>query len=127
MSNIHFPTQRLSKNVKYWAEKKNISEKTVRRDFKELGLTKTREQFEADAKIRREMAFNLRQTGLKWKEVGEKLGVSEANAMMLARRHQQFTHEEQQQADQSMADFYQKYSNGLAKPMENKKQPQCKS
>lgn len=114
---MNFPNQKLKMSIKQVAQKFNVSERTARSYLREVGASKTREQFESDAKIRREMAFNLRQTGLKWKEVGARLGISEANAKMLARRHQQFTHEEQQQADQSMADFYQKYSNGLAKPM----------
>lgn len=86
---MNFPSQHLKANVKEWAEKKNLSETTIRRDFKELGLTKSREQYERDAYTRRETAYNLRQQGLKFKEIAETLGISINNAQQLVRRHQQ--------------------------------------
>lgn len=84
---MNFPSQHLKANVKEWAAKKNLSEVTIRRDFKELGLTKTRNQYEEDAKIRRETAYNLRQQGLKFKQIAEMLNISVNNAQQLVRRH----------------------------------------
>ncbi|UXN35799.1 sigma-70 region 4 domain-containing protein (plasmid) [Avibacterium paragallinarum] len=86
---MNFPNQYLKANVKEWAKKKGLSEVTIRRDFKELGLSKTREQYEKDAQIRREMAYKLRQQGLKYREIAETLGVSVNNAQQLVRRFQQ--------------------------------------
>lgn len=84
---MNFPSQNYKKPLAQMAKKYGISRQSARKIASEVIDVKSRGQYEADAKIRREMAFNLRQTGLKWKEVGEKLGVSEANAMMLARRY----------------------------------------
>lgn len=84
---MNFPSQHLKANVKEWAAKKNLSEVTIRRDFKELGLTKTREQYEEDAQVRRKTAYDLRQKGLKFKEIAELLNISVNNAQQLVRRH----------------------------------------
>lgn len=85
---MNFPNQQLSQNVKMWAKKKGVSERTVRRDFKELGLTKTREQYLQDAKTRREIAYNLRQNGLKFREIAELLDITINNAQQLVRRYE---------------------------------------
>lgn len=84
---MNFPSQHLKANVKEWAAKKNLSEVTIRRDFKELGLTKTRQQYEEDAQVRRKTAYDLRQQGLKFKEIAELLNISVNNAQQLVRRH----------------------------------------
>lgn len=86
--NLNFPSQYLSQSVKEWAKKKNVCEKTVRRDFKQLGLTKTREQYLKDAQTRRETAFKLRKDGLKYKEIANILDITESNAKMLVRRYE---------------------------------------
>lgn len=85
---MNFPNQQLSQNVKMWAKKKGVSERTVRRDFKELGLTKTREQYLQDAKTRRKIAYNLRQNGLKFREIAELLDITINNAQQLVRRYE---------------------------------------
>lgn len=87
MNNLQFPSQHLSKNVKEWSEKHNLCQKTIRRDFKDLGLSKTRAQYEQDAKTRRETAYNLRQQGLKYRVIAEMLSISTDNAKKLVRRH----------------------------------------
>lgn len=84
---MNFPSQHLKANVKEWAAKKNLSEVTIRRDFKELGLTKTREQYEQDAQVRRKTAYDLRQQGLKFKEIAAMLNITVNNAQQLVRRH----------------------------------------
>lgn len=87
--NLNFPSQHLRQSVKNWAKKKNVCEKTVRNDFKKLGLTKTREKYLKDAQIRRETAFKLRKDGLKYKEIASVLNITESNAKMLVKRHQE--------------------------------------
>ena len=88
---MNFPSQHLKTSTKFtvkeWAQKKEVCERTVRRDFERLGLTKSREQCEAEAHIRRETAYNLRQQGLKYKEIAEQLGISVNNAQQLVRRY----------------------------------------
>lgn len=74
-------------SIKQVAQKFNVSERTAKTYLREIGASKTREKYEQEAKIRRETAYNLRLQGLKYKEIGEKLGISEANAKMLVRRY----------------------------------------
>lgn len=71
------------------AQKYNRSIRTISRYAKEFEASKSREQYEANALERRKIAYELRQTGLKWREVAEKLGISTANAQMLARRYKE--------------------------------------
>lgn len=75
-------------NISQFARKHNISRDTARKIAKEFGATKTREQYLKDANTRRETAYKLRQQGLKYKEIGEKLGITTQNAQMLVRRYQ---------------------------------------
>lgn len=81
------PKQRHKTPISKLAEKYGKSPMTIARDLKEMGVTKSREQYEQDAKERRKIAYELRESGLKWREIGEKLGISTANAQMLAHRY----------------------------------------
>lgn len=69
------------------AEKYGIARSTAQQWAKEYGLSKTREEYLETAKIRRKMAYDLKQSGLTWREVGEKMGISENNAKVLGARH----------------------------------------
>lgn len=84
---MNFPKQTHKQSLSKLAKKYSKSIRTMENWARETGLSKTRDQYERDAKIRREAAYNLRLQGLKYKEIGEKLGISEANAKMLVRRH----------------------------------------
>lgn len=81
------PNQRLKRSIKAVAEKFNVSERTAKRYLSEVGASKTREEYLETAKIRRKMAYDLKQSGLTWREVGEKMGISENNAKVLGARH----------------------------------------
>lgn len=48
-----------------------------------------RQEFQASAHTRQVEAFELRQTGLSWREVGERMGISGEAARQLARRHRE--------------------------------------
>lgn len=85
---VNFPSQHSEHQVKELAQKMGISEKTVRRDLKETGLAKTRKEYLKNAQTRRETAFNLRQQGMKYKEIARKLKITINNAQQLVRRHQ---------------------------------------
>lgn len=85
---MNFPNQNHNKPLRELAEKYNISQTSAYRIAKELGKVKSREQYEQDAKIRRETAYNLRQQGLKFKEIADILEISINNAQQLVRRHQ---------------------------------------
>lgn len=65
----------------------NKTPRTIRNYLSKLGVSKSREQYEQDAQERRRIAYELRESGLKWREIGEKLGISTANAQMLAHRY----------------------------------------
>lgn len=56
---------------------------------KEMGFSKTRDQYLADANTRRETVWQLRQQGLKFREIAELLNISVNNAQQLARRYNQ--------------------------------------
>lgn len=79
---------RHSKPLSEMAKKYGISLRTAQRIAKEYGISKTREQYEKDAKTRRETAYNLRQQGLKYKEIAETLGITVNNAKTLVRRYE---------------------------------------
>lgn len=84
---IHFPQQNRPTSIAKLAEKYGKTARTISRDLKQLGITKSREQYEQDAQERRKIAYELRESGLKWREIGEKLGISTSNAQMLAHRY----------------------------------------
>lgn len=84
---INFPKQNHKIPLSEFAKKYDISRQTAHKIAKGFGATKTREKYEQDAKIRREIAYNLRQQGLKYKDIAEKLGVSLNNAQQLVRRY----------------------------------------
>ncbi|OOF78170.1 hypothetical protein BKG96_06665 [Rodentibacter caecimuris] len=86
---MNFPRQHHKKPLSQFAKQYDISLRSAQRIAKELGATKSREQYESDAKIRRETAYNLRQSGLKYKEIAEQLGISLNNAQQLVRRYEQ--------------------------------------
>lgn len=84
---MNIPVQRHKTPISKLAQKYGRSEITIYKDLKAMGITKSREQFEKDALERRRIAYELRQTGLKWREVGEKMGISTVNAQMLGGRY----------------------------------------
>ncbi|STP00275.1 hypothetical protein [Haemophilus parainfluenzae] len=88
MNYSEFPNQFLKKSIRNVAKKFNVSERTARRYLKEVGASKTREQYEIDAQKRRETAYNLRQKGLKFREIAEILNISINNAQQLVRRYE---------------------------------------
>lgn len=81
------PQNRHSKPLSKMAEKYGISLRSAQRIAKEYKISKSREQYEKDAQIRREMAYKLRQQGLKYREIAETLGISVNNAQQLVRRY----------------------------------------
>lgn len=83
---MNFPNQNLKMPIRKVAEKFSVSQRTAKNYLKQVGASKTREQYLQDAKTRREMAWNLRQEGLKFKEIADKLGVTVNNAQQLVRR-----------------------------------------
>ena len=84
---VEIPKQHLKRSIKAVATKFNVSERTAKRYLSEVGASKSREQYKADALERRRIVYELRQSGLKWREIGEKLGISTANAQMLGQRY----------------------------------------
>ena len=86
---MNFPKQHLKMPIREVAKKFNVSERTARSYLREIGASKKREQYEQDAQTRRKTVCELRESGLKWREIGEKLGISTANAQMLGQRYKQ--------------------------------------
>ena len=84
---MNFPKQNHNRSLSSLAKKYNISYSSAYKIAKEMGKTKTREQYEQDAQIRREIAYNLRQQGLKFREIAEQLNISINNAQQLVRRY----------------------------------------
>lgn len=84
----NFPNQHLEISIKDVAKRYSVSERTARVYLREANRSKTRAQYEHDAKIRRETAFKLRQNGLKFKDIAEILGISLNNAQQLVRRYE---------------------------------------
>ena len=82
-------SNRHSKPLSELAKKYNISLSSANRLAKEMGFSKTRDQYLADANTRRETVWQLRQQGLKFKEIAELLNISVNNAQQLARRYNQ--------------------------------------
>lgn len=79
-------------SARFVAERLGISERTVRRY-----IAQPRAEYLAEGYARQDEALRLRESGLKWREVGEQLGgISEPAAYRLAtkakeRREQQVT------------------------------------
>lgn len=86
---MNFPSQLHKKPLSELAKKYNRSIKTMERWAKETGLSKTRQQYEKDARIRRETAYQLRQQGLKFKDIAKQLNISMNNAQQLVRRYEE--------------------------------------
>lgn len=84
---MNFPQQNRKFNNTELAKKYNVSVKTIKTHLKEMGVSKTREQYEQDAQKRRETAYNLRQSGLKFREIAKMLNISTNNAQQLVRRY----------------------------------------
>lgn len=86
---MNFPKQNHKIPLSELAKKYEISMTSAYLLAKEHGYTKSREQYEEDAKIRRETAYKLRQQGLKFKEIAEQLNITINNAQQLVRRYQE--------------------------------------
>lgn len=59
-----------------------ISERTVRKY-----IAQPREDYEKEAQEKRRLAFHLRSSGLKWREVAEKMNTTENAAIAYYRRY----------------------------------------
>lgn len=59
-----------------------ISERTVRKY-----IAQPREDYEKEAQEKRSLAFHLRSSGLKWREVAEKMNTTENAAIAYCRRY----------------------------------------
>ena len=70
--------------AKEYAEQYEISVRTVKRYF-----SQDREDYEQEAKQRRLKAFVLRESGMKWADVGIALGTTKHGAIALYKRYQQ--------------------------------------
>lgn len=64
------------------AKAAEVSRSTV---IKYYGIS--RENYEREAEIKRNLAFNLRSSGLKWKEVAEKMNSTQYSAIAYYRRY----------------------------------------
>lgn len=84
---MNFPKQQYKISITEFAKKYEISRQSAQKLAKEWGVSKSREQYERDAKERRKIAYELRESGLKWREIAEKLSISPQNAQMLAYRY----------------------------------------
>lgn len=84
---MNFPSQNLKKSIHHVAQKFGVSQRTAQRYLQEVGASKSREQYESDAQSRRKIAFDLRQKGFTWKDIGTELGISAGNARVLACRY----------------------------------------
>lgn len=87
MLELKLPKQNRRTSVSNLAEKYGLHPRSVARHLKEMGATKSREQYEKDAHERRKIVYELRESGLKWREIAEKLSISPQNAQMLAYRY----------------------------------------
>lgn len=72
------------KPAKYFAEKMGVSVRTVKRY-----IAQPRKDYESEAKQRRLKAFVLRESGMKWSDVGIALGTTKHGAIALYKRYQQ--------------------------------------
>lgn len=86
---MELPKQNHKFSISTLAKKYNRSIRSIQYDLKALNVSKSREQYEADALARRQIAYELRQSGMKWAEIGEKLGISSGNARVLGTRYKQ--------------------------------------
>lgn len=86
---MNFPQQNRKFNNTELAKKYSVSLKTIKTHLKEMGVSKSREQYLEDAHTRRETVWQLRQQGLKFREIAELLNISVNNAQQLARRYNQ--------------------------------------
>ncbi|MCP5781378.1 HTH domain-containing protein, partial [Klebsiella pneumoniae] len=75
-------TVKRNKTAKEMAQRLNISDRTVR---KLIALP--REDYEKEAKQRRLKAFVLRESGMKWADVGIALGTTKHGAIALYKRY----------------------------------------
>ena len=82
MTALH--TVKRNKTAKEMAQRLNIIDRTVR---KLIALP--REDYEKEAKQRRLKAFVLRESGMKWADVGIALGTTKHGAIALYKRYQQ--------------------------------------
>lgn len=86
---MNFPTQHHKVSVSQLAIKYGKSITAMENLLKKAKLTKSRTQYEQDAQIRRKTAYDLRQQGLKYKEIAETLNISINNAQQLVRRYKE--------------------------------------
>lgn len=86
---MNFPQQNRKFNNTELAKKYSVSLKTIKTHLKEMGVSKSREQYLEDANTRRETVYKLRQQGLKYREIAELLKITVNNAQQLARRYNQ--------------------------------------
>lgn len=84
---MNFPNQNHKNSLPSLAKKYNRSLSTMKKWASDAGMSKTRAQYEKDAQKRREIAYNLRKQGLKFREIAEILNISINNAQQLVRRH----------------------------------------
>jgi len=77
--------------IKQMAERFNISVNTVKKYSSE-----PRDEYEKEAKQRRLKAYILRESGLKWQEVADKLGCSYHAAVALYKRYEKLDAKEKE-------------------------------
>ena len=82
---MNFISNNYKINLSQFAKKHNISRETARKIARSFNAAKTREQYEKDAQLRRKVAYDLRQKGLKFREIAEQLNISVNNAQQLDR------------------------------------------
>lgn len=77
-------TEKRNKTAKELAELTGLSERTIIRYY-----AQPREEYEQEAASRRKKAYELRQKGLAWKDIADKMGATINAAKSLAKRYKQ--------------------------------------
>lgn len=81
------------KTAKEYAEQYGISVSTVKKYF-----SQDREEYEDEARKRRLQAYCYRNMGMKWNEVGERLGTTKHGAIALYKRYEKIDAPKQKEA-----------------------------